>query len=136
MHTCDPNGANLWIQAIGSSELAVRVAEGEIDPIQGWHSRGYGHKQPAPTVIYRAEGLGPIYLVSLLTAVIQEVEDPKLSLCFDEDSPAWGDRMLVNVVGPGFDDQVCMPNPDSLLLGRFPADALWIARGGEKIPIL
>ena len=124
------------MQAVGSTRLSVRVAEGEVDPIQGWHSEVYGQKEPAPTVIYETEAPGPVILVSLLTTIGAGSDDPKLVLRFDEDSPAWGDRVLVKVSGPDFDDRICMPNPDRLSPDCFPADALWIERGGEAVAIL
>jgi hypothetical protein len=41
----------LLVIAAGFDDPRVRVATGESDPLEGWHSDDYGHRRPAPTVI-------------------------------------------------------------------------------------
>ncbi|MCZ6816921.1 MAG: alginate lyase family protein [Planctomycetota bacterium] len=136
IHTNDADGPNLWMRAIGSSELGARIAVGETDPIQGWHSRSYGHKEPAPTVIYKMEADGPIFFLTLLCTVSKDAGEPRLTLRAEGNPVPTADRMLMVAGGPGFDDRISLPNPLRSPAAPFPENQLWVERAGEKIPIL
>jgi hypothetical protein len=133
--TTDSTGANLWIRAVASSELTATVVAGEMGPIQGWHSALYGCKEPAPTVVYATSASGPIYLATLLTALLGDCRT-EIQLRFEQNPPVWEDAVVLGVGGPGFADRVCLPNPGKLSERCFPKDLLWLERGGERIRIL
>jgi hypothetical protein len=47
-----PDGdAGLLVAPVGFENGRSRVAIGEIDPIEGWHSDDYGDRRPAPTLL-------------------------------------------------------------------------------------
>jgi hypothetical protein len=54
----DENGNALLIRAFASSELKCRIEE-------GWVSRCYGSRQPAPVALFEAEGIGAQEFVSV-----------------------------------------------------------------------
>jgi hypothetical protein len=109
-HTQDADGANLWIHAIGTDEITGKVVAGSTDPIQGWHSRLYGVKEPAPTIVYRTGTSGPLLLATLLTTVVAGAAKPDLGLVFEADPRLGSDPVRLHVAGPGFDDRVTMPS--------------------------
>jgi hypothetical protein len=61
--------AGLWIGAFCAAPLSVRLVEGELDPPQGWISRQYGRRQPAPMGIWRTRSRVPARIVTLLLPV-------------------------------------------------------------------
>ena len=46
--------------------LVADLAEGDEDPIQGWTTRGFGTKMPAPCVTYRWRGSAPALLAMVI----------------------------------------------------------------------
>lgn len=51
----DPAKGNLRIVPVADFPWNVRIIKGQTEPtIQGWWSRRYNHKQPAPTAVYSA----------------------------------------------------------------------------------
>jgi hypothetical protein len=135
--THDRDGPNLWMHAIGTADLAANVVMGQTDPIQGWHSTGYGHKCPAPTIVYRTRATGALHLVTLWTTLSDELAGHEtaaasaIRLCFEPDPPEGA--VLVRATAPSFDSLVCMPNPGRLSSSAFPSDRLWIESRGTVV---
>ncbi len=128
-----PGGQALHIVAAGSSSLNLQIVKGQTEPLQGWHSRLYGEKEPASTVVYRTRTADPLLMVTLIALVKDKPEDgPRLA--FDH-APGWAEALTVSVNGLGFCDRVSMPNPARLSVGAFPAELLWWARNGQRIRI-
>jgi hypothetical protein len=62
-------GRGLLLRVFADLPLAVRVRQGETDPIEGWISPAYGQRVPAPTVVYAGRGRLPLRLLTLLLPV-------------------------------------------------------------------
>jgi hypothetical protein len=62
------NGARLDLYTAANVPLRARVVIGEEDPIQGWHSPGYGLKEPAPTALMEANGEGMVCAATLIVS--------------------------------------------------------------------
>lgn len=70
--------SDLWTRARGSGEsallvrpfahasLAAKISTGEVAPMRGWISPGYGWRQPAPTVTYATVTKLPLRVITLL----------------------------------------------------------------------
>lgn len=43
--------AGLLVVPAGFESPEIRVANGELDPLEGWHSDDYGERRPAPTLV-------------------------------------------------------------------------------------
>jgi hypothetical protein len=132
VRTNDPTGPNFLLRTIGSGETEPRVALGETEPIQGWHSREYGHKEPAPTVVCSAEAAETMTFLTVLCVVPGPADAAVLELSVD-DWADWSGSRAARVLGPGFDDRIYLPDP------RMPCDSVEaqpsIERAGRKIPI-
>lgn len=133
----DASGAqdsSLRVQVVGSHELESSVAEGETDPIQGWHSPLYGIRQPAPSLIWKTTAAGPVHLATLVRSVSRGTSaTPILSFeCRSEQEPG---MIILTVTGLGFNDRIGLPDPDQLSLGYAREDLLWLERDGQRIPL-
>jgi uncharacterized heparinase superfamily protein len=62
-------GEGLWMVPFASVPLAGRVAEGRMNPTEGWLSTHYGRRQPAPVVVYTTRHQFPIRIATLLLPV-------------------------------------------------------------------
>jgi hypothetical protein len=60
--------ARLLLAARGSTPLAAELVRGASAPPQGWVSRRYGEKSPAPVVILRLQAVLPAAVATLLRA--------------------------------------------------------------------
>ena len=58
--------AGLTILPISDSDLNVRIASGEKDPLQGWVPAGWGDHKPAPAAIYSVEDTLPLSIYTIL----------------------------------------------------------------------
>jgi hypothetical protein len=117
----------LRLDAVATSGLNVRVAEGEQDPIQGWHSPSYGVRVPAPTVIYAIRGEVPITIATLLAVGTGEEVSASVLL---QPGPAgrWGAVRLV--VTDGVDeDRILLADP--VLPGDADPANFWIRVEGR-----
>ncbi|MBU0638638.1 MAG: heparinase II/III family protein [Planctomycetes bacterium] len=135
-YTLDDEGANLWIHAAGTSDLHPVVVSGATDPPQGWHSRTYGHKEPAPTLVYRTDAVGPLFLATLLTSVNGSAAETDLRVSFAPPAESGEGGVRLAIRGTGVDERLCLPNPYDLVPGRFPGAQLWLESGGKRNPII
>jgi hypothetical protein len=53
-HATTPRGHHLWVIPVSSVALRVDVVAGQTNPMRGWVSPEYGHKVPAPALVYSA----------------------------------------------------------------------------------
>jgi len=58
--------AGLTILPVSESDLDVRIASGERDPIQGWVPAAWGDHRPAPAAIYTVEDDLPLAIYTVL----------------------------------------------------------------------
>lgn len=73
--TQNPGEANLTVLARPDTGLAVRIVQGQQDPVQGWLTKGIGAVRPAPVAIYRAQGK-TVYLLYVLAPAPAGARDP------------------------------------------------------------
>ncbi|HEY5617956.1 MAG TPA: alginate lyase family protein [Vicinamibacterales bacterium] len=71
-----PNGRVLWICPFPSAPVQPALKCGELAPINGWISRGYGERQPAPMLIYSFVVALPWRIVTLLLPDRQGLASP------------------------------------------------------------
>lgn len=69
-------GEGLWILPLATVPLTGRIAEGAMDPPEGWLSSNYGVLEPAPVVVYESAHQLPVRIVSLLLPVKQLTQIP------------------------------------------------------------
>ncbi len=58
--------ANLSLFPLSLTDLKGEVMEGSADPIGGWYSDDYGHKEPAPVLKYRTKSICPTTIYTVL----------------------------------------------------------------------
>jgi len=58
--------ASLCIYPVFLTEAEGKVIEGLTEPIEGWYSYDYGHKEPAPILKYRTKSIYPITIYTIL----------------------------------------------------------------------
>jgi hypothetical protein len=81
------------------AEVKVSIVEGEESPIQGWMSNDYGHKEPAPVLVARAQSAMPARFHWLLCPApagwprVRGLPGPGLRLAVETD--AWTDFVAV-----------------------------------------
>jgi len=95
--TAELGADRLDINFLSRHPFVASIRQGSLDPIAGWHSRYYGSKAPAPTLMAQMKVQLP---ATLLTAV--KPADEKLSL--PRDIPA-------TVFAPDFSDLSCFVLP-------------------------
>jgi uncharacterized heparinase superfamily protein len=71
-----PKGRVLWISPFPSATAQSALKCGDLDPIRGWISREYGHRQPAPMLIYSFAVALPWRIVTLLLPDRQGATSP------------------------------------------------------------
>jgi uncharacterized heparinase superfamily protein len=64
-----PNGHALLVGAFTTVPLAIRIVTGQLAPIEGWISRDYGQREPAPMVVYAASTSLPLRILSLIVPI-------------------------------------------------------------------
>jgi heparinase II/III-like protein len=64
-----PNGHGLLIHAWARAALSATVLCGDVNPIRGWASDGYGERHPAPLLVYRLVDRLPTRIVTVLIPV-------------------------------------------------------------------
>jgi hypothetical protein len=72
-------GEGLFIRAFSTAPLKIALAEGEVEPRQGWISSDYGVQSPAPMLVYSMVGALPVRIVTLLFPAEQLVRAPQVS---------------------------------------------------------
>jgi len=65
----------LLIRSFSESMLKCDIHEGELAPIEGWVSTGYGQRCPAPVLVYSTIARLPLRVISLLIPV-KRVSEP------------------------------------------------------------
>jgi hypothetical protein len=64
-----PNGHGLLVGAFTTVPLTIRIVTGRLAPIEGWVSRDYGQREPAPMAVYAASTSLPLRIVTLVVPV-------------------------------------------------------------------
>ena len=82
----------LLVGAFAQARLKVEVLEGQQDPARGWMSVNYGHRQPAPRLVYSVMAPLPLRILTLLLP-LRHVSDPIPEVRPIPDS-VWGLRGL------------------------------------------
>lgn len=102
------NRAALLVEPIALHRVRTSVIEGTTDPPQGWVSRGYGEKEPAPVVSLKTRGIGRTVLGFRISAVEATAKDaPKSSVQKHGHLLIYGEES-----GPG--EELLMLSPGSL----------------------
>ena len=104
-----PGAGGLLIRAFSTVALKVTVAEGDLEPHQGWVAPVYGVQMPAPMLVYSLVAALPVRLVTILlptdcaidpSSIAPIVRDGKLAgLSLD------GDRARLLLDGPSLERQ-------------------------------
>ncbi|RPI54614.1 MAG: hypothetical protein EHM55_10370, partial [Acidobacteria bacterium] len=61
-----PHGNTFWIGSFAPGSVRPAVKTGELAPIRGWISTGYGQRSPAPLLVYAARTALPWRSITLL----------------------------------------------------------------------
>jgi hypothetical protein len=100
--------AGLQIVLYGSDRVHAQAICGQTDPPQGWASRGYGDRRPAPVLRATMHGFPPAAMMSLLIPGKQASPSRRLQ--------AAGGRAIVSAIRDGeYDDIAVMPIDDAEL---------------------
>jgi hypothetical protein len=59
-------GAVLWVVPLASTPMVNTIRSGELEPIRGWISERYGHKQPSPALVCSARTRLPMRAITVL----------------------------------------------------------------------
>jgi hypothetical protein len=59
-------GQGLWIAPVGSTPMVGEIRQGQVDPIDGWHSPAYGARRPSPVLIYSTFGEVPMRITTVI----------------------------------------------------------------------
>ena len=59
-------GAVLWLVTLASRPMVNQIRRGELQPIRGWISDRYGHKQPSPALVCSARSELPVRAITVL----------------------------------------------------------------------
>jgi hypothetical protein len=65
-----PDGRGLLLRPFASVALKPSIAEGALEPIEGWVAPDYGRREPAPAVTYSTVTRLPLRIVTLLLPVV------------------------------------------------------------------
>jgi hypothetical protein len=80
-----PGGRSFWVAAFASDPLQADVACGELAPIRGWTSAGYGQREPAPVLTYSSLASLPWRCLSLLfPEPVPSASPPFVSPLYDD----------------------------------------------------
>ena len=101
------DGCGLLVHAFSTAPFKVTVAEGELEPRQGWVSSGYGLKEPAPALVWSAVTALPIRVMTILLPALN-VDDPP-SIC-----PVVQDGILRGLLIES-DGQILQADPPALV---------------------
>ena len=59
-------GSVLWLLPCAGVPLSTSIKSGGLQPMRGWISKRYGHKQPAPALLCSAAGSLPLRIITVL----------------------------------------------------------------------
>jgi hypothetical protein len=82
------SGCGLLIRPFSNVALGARVCVGVVSPMQGWISTEYGHREPAPVLVYSAMTDLPLRIITVLVPVADQTELPLITPLFDPDRGA------------------------------------------------
>ena len=91
-------GSALLVRAFATVPLKARVAEGELEPREGWVSTDYGVQIPAPMLVYSFVGRLPARILTLLLASEDLSASPPVSPLIESGALrglVWEDRHAV-----------------------------------------
>jgi len=71
-----PGGRALLFRTFSTHPLALSIHTGEMEPPRGWISLDYGQLQPAPLLVYTAQGHLPMRIVTLLFPLASAADPP------------------------------------------------------------
>jgi len=73
------SGHSLILRPFAARALTGTVHLGEMNPMQGWISREYGHRLPAPLVSYGVQSTLPFRIATLVAPVHRFEQEPAVS---------------------------------------------------------
>jgi len=73
------SGHSLILRPFAAKGLTGTVHLGEMNPMQGWISREYGHRLPAPLVSYGVQSTLPLRIATLVAPVHRFEQEPDVS---------------------------------------------------------
>jgi len=79
-----PSGKMLVLHPFCTRPRLATVHCGELDPMQGWISREYGQRHPAPLLQYRVRAALPFRIATVITPLDAGERVPVVSAVFDE----------------------------------------------------
>jgi hypothetical protein len=79
-------GRVLWICPFPAAPVQPSLKYGELTPIRGWFSSEYGHRQPAPMLIYTFAVALPWRIVTLLLPDRQGLASPPAVRAIHDDA--------------------------------------------------
>ncbi|MBK5257370.1 MAG: heparinase II/III-family protein, partial [Vicinamibacteria bacterium] len=62
-------GRGLLLKTFSSAPMAVRIAQGSTEPLEGWVSPHYGQREPAPLLVHSVDAQLPLRVFTLLMPV-------------------------------------------------------------------
>jgi len=101
-----PDGSGLSVRAFSSAPFKVTVAEGDLEPRQGWISSAYGLRQPSPALLYSAVTALPVRVITVLLPAPAGAQPPSIH-ALTEDGTLSGlllepDGQMLKVDPPAF----------------------------------
>ncbi len=129
-----PAGAALLVRTIGTGRPCMRVAIGEQDPIQGWHSKAYGDKEPAPTVVHSMDETGTAVYATLIRAAEGDEQSDQWTLHFESIDDSLG-VIGLRVSGLRCNDRMAVANPCSSGAGGADWHTGWWERDGARVTL-
>jgi hypothetical protein len=78
--TLNPKEANLTLAVRPDPGLALKIVEGQENPVQGWLPRGNAHVRPAPVAIVSTQGAGVTRILTVLVPAPPGAPDPLASV--------------------------------------------------------
>lgn len=76
LRAASPGGRALLLRAFAGVPLQLRIEKGSRFPLRGWVSHNYGQREPAPVVVFSAQGRLPLRIMTLLLPVEDAAQAP------------------------------------------------------------
>lgn len=104
-----PGAGGLLIRAFSTVALKVTVAEGDLEPRQGWVAPVYGVQMPAAMLVYSLVAALPVRLVTILLPTDCAIDPSSIAPIVRDDKLAGlsldGDRARLLLNGPSLERQ-------------------------------
>lgn len=134
--SADGRQAGLRMRFLSSKSFEAHVLRGKTDPIQGWASRRYGHREPAPVLQARLQSATPAGALSILLPTTGTFRGWSTSVCKADAGLAVACVLRNGDVG----DFIVLPLSDSVVrIGRYwmRGEFFWLrTEGGELRELL